>query len=200
MNLLSLIESLEAVGVSPDKILSALKESYARERESTRQRVIKHRKIKGHVTDVTQSALQDAPLIENTRAPDSLFLPSEVSKESKEVKKEKIIEKKERNGSRFALTQLPDNWKSFCLEKRPDLNPFELFDAFRDWWIAMPGSKGLKLDWTATWRNWVRNQKKENKNGKFRDSTGKGQQARHWAEEGLREMEESGFFGQNRPG
>jgi hypothetical protein len=27
---------------------------------------------------------------------------------------------------------------------------------FRDHWLAQPGQRGLKLDWAATWRNWVR--------------------------------------------
>lgn len=27
---------------------------------------------------------------------------------------------------------------------------------FRDYWIAVPGARGLKLDWPATWRNWCR--------------------------------------------
>lgn len=27
---------------------------------------------------------------------------------------------------------------------------------FRDYWIARPGKEGVKLDWPATWRNWVR--------------------------------------------
>lgn len=29
-------------------------------------------------------------------------------------------------------------------------------DRFRDYWIARPGKEGVKLDWDATWRNWVR--------------------------------------------
>ena len=66
------------------------------------------------------------------------------------------IDKKER-GSRFALTQLPEDWKEFCRTERPDLNPSTLFAGFADYWIAQP--KGVKLDWFATWRNWVRNQK-----------------------------------------
>lgn len=28
---------------------------------------------------------------------------------------------------------------------------------FRDYWISAPGQKGVKLDWLATWRNWMRN-------------------------------------------
>lgn len=27
---------------------------------------------------------------------------------------------------------------------------------FRDYWAALPGQKGVKTDWPATWRNWVR--------------------------------------------
>lgn len=27
---------------------------------------------------------------------------------------------------------------------------------FRDYWAAQPGAKGRKVDWQATWRNWVR--------------------------------------------
>lgn len=60
-------------------------------------------------------------------------------------------------GTRFDLTSLPDDWQEFCRSKRPDLKPLDVFDAFRDYWIAQPGSKGLKADWTATWRNWIRN-------------------------------------------
>lgn len=29
-------------------------------------------------------------------------------------------------------------------------------ESFRDYWHAAPGQKGVKLDWSATWRNWIR--------------------------------------------
>ena len=29
-------------------------------------------------------------------------------------------------------------------------------DRFRDYWLAKPGIDGTKLDWPATWRNWIR--------------------------------------------
>lgn len=32
-------------------------------------------------------------------------------------------------------------------------------DKFRDYWVAQPGQKGVKLDWPAVWRNWCRNAK-----------------------------------------
>lgn len=35
----------------------------------------------------------------------------------------------------------------------------EEVNRFKDYWIAQPGQKGLKLDWPATFRNWIRNAK-----------------------------------------
>lgn len=62
-----------------------------------------------------------------------------------------------RRGTRFALTAAPDVWVDYCKAKRPDLDPQGVFEDFRDYWIAEPD--GVKLDWTATWKKWVRNQK-----------------------------------------
>ena len=29
-------------------------------------------------------------------------------------------------------------------------------ERFRDYWISLPGQRGVKLDWLAVWRNWMR--------------------------------------------
>jgi uncharacterized protein YdaU (DUF1376 family) len=50
----------------------------------------------------------------------------------------------------------PLEWERFCKETRPELHPTRTFDQFKDYWIAQAGQKGVKLDWFATWRNWVR--------------------------------------------
>lgn len=61
--------------------------------------------------------------------------------------------------------RLPADWlpsiddEKFCRDTRPDLTPIAVADRFRDFWIAQPGVKGKKLDWSATWRNWVRNER-----------------------------------------
>jgi uncharacterized protein YdaU (DUF1376 family) len=55
--------------------------------------------------------------------------------------------------------ELPKEWEDFCKTTRPDLKPLEVFAQFKDYWISLGGQKGAKLDWFATWRNWVRNQK-----------------------------------------
>lgn len=38
------------------------------------------------------------------------------------------------------------------------LNAAEIAAGFRDYWIACPGQRAIKLDWAATWRNWCRRQ------------------------------------------
>jgi len=54
---------------------------------------------------------------------------------------------------------LPDEWIEFCNKERKDLVVKKVFEEFTDYWVSVPGQKGVKLDWSATWRNWIRNQK-----------------------------------------
>lgn len=77
-----------------------------------------------------------------------------------EAEKETKTEKKNSNrGSRLpADFSLPIDWIAFCQQERQDLNPHKVFAEFKDFWIAKPGQSGVKLDWPATWRNWVRRQ------------------------------------------
>lgn len=62
-------------------------------------------------------------------------------------------------------TRLPKDWQpsaeyiDFCKQERPDLNPENIAKEFKDYWIAVAGSAGVKNDWLATWRNWVRRQR-----------------------------------------
>lgn len=63
---------------------------------------------------------------------------------------------KNKRGSRLSPDFcLPNEWNSWARNERPELNVLQTFDKFKDYWISSP--KGTKLDWFATWRNWVRN-------------------------------------------
>jgi hypothetical protein len=65
--------------------------------------------------------------------------------------------KENKRGSRLAQDfVLSKDWIEFCVSQRPDLHPAQTFDQFKDYWTAQAGQKGVKLDWDATWRNWVR--------------------------------------------
>lgn len=64
-------------------------------------------------------------------------------------------------------TRLPKDWKltqeyidAALAIRAIDANELQrVADEFRDYWIAVPNAKGVKLDWLATWRNWVRRAK-----------------------------------------
>lgn len=52
---------------------------------------------------------------------------------------------------------VPESWIAWAVEEgMPGAKAKSEADRFRDYWIAQPGRKGVKLDWQATWRNWIR--------------------------------------------
>ncbi len=69
---------------------------------------------------------------------------------------------KRNRGTRLSLESLPDDWRTFCLSERPDLDPERIWAIFQDHWRGKAGKDGVKLDWLATWRNWVRREGKGN--------------------------------------
>lgn len=55
---------------------------------------------------------------------------------------------------------LPKDWGEWAISEgwQEAAIRFEA-EKFRDYWIGVGGQKGAKLDWQATWRNWMRNSK-----------------------------------------
>ena len=59
-------------------------------------------------------------------------------------------------------TRLPDQFwvtsemRQWAAEEVPGLDIDAHTRAFADYWRGAPGAKGVKLDWVATWRNWMR--------------------------------------------
>jgi uncharacterized protein YdaU (DUF1376 family) len=68
--------------------------------------------------------------------------------------------KENKRGSRLAsdwfLSKVMGDWAT---QERPDLDIRQVAEQFKDYWVSQAGQKGVKLDWDATWRNWVRNTK-----------------------------------------
>lgn len=60
-------------------------------------------------------------------------------------------------------TRLPPDWSpdpsllAWAKGRRPDLDMTDVVESFRDFWLSKPGQGATKLDWNATFRNWVRN-------------------------------------------
>lgn len=60
-------------------------------------------------------------------------------------------------------TRLPDGWQPkpetlAALALEGLANPAKHLPKFADYWRAVAGSRGVKLDWEATFRNWVRSE------------------------------------------
>ncbi len=64
-------------------------------------------------------------------------------------------------------TRLNKMWRpsveliQFQQKERPDLITKNVVASFVDYWTGLAGAKANKIDWDATFRNWVRSQKKE---------------------------------------
>lgn len=76
---------------------------------------------------------------------------------------------KQQRGTRLGADWvLPEEWKAWALQERSDWDEAQVkfvADTFRDFWISKSGANAIKLDWQATWRNWVRNEKRGYFNG-----------------------------------
>jgi hypothetical protein len=65
-------------------------------------------------------------------------------------------------------TRLSEDWSpppalaEWAKKERPDLDIALESASFRDYWTAKPGQDGLKLDWDATFRNWIRRARGQN--------------------------------------
>lgn len=123
----------------------------AKKRSQTAKRVAKHESANA----------TPQPKAEPTNAPS---VRSALAREEIEIEREK---KNTGRGGDARATRLPaavaqglpDDWRQFCQSERPDLDPGATFAKFCDYWSAKPGKAGTKLDWLATWRNWVREEK-----------------------------------------
>lgn len=57
---------------------------------------------------------------------------------------------------------LPQSWEQWAMQAQSAWSAAQVqfvANKFRDYWIAMPGQRGIKADWFAAWRNWCRNEK-----------------------------------------
>ena len=92
---------------------------------------------------------------ENVRNPD----PTRPDPIAKAIEEEatQAPPKPSKRGHRIPEDWLPDRELVQKLQQEcPGVDQQLEHRKFMDYWKAQPGAKGLKLDWEATWRNWVR--------------------------------------------
>ncbi len=103
-------------------------------------------------------AMNAAKALENIDPPQANA--SSRIEENREEKKEREANaspKKTERGSRLpAEWQLPAPWGQEIVDKGVDATLVRhQAERFKNYWLAKPGKDGTKLDWRATWRNWM---------------------------------------------
>ena len=64
---------------------------------------------------------------------------------------------KSKRGTRLRADWVPAaDLRAWAAETLPGYDTRAEHSNFVDYWIATPGAKGVKLDWPATWRTWMR--------------------------------------------
>lgn len=120
---------------------------------------------------VTEVVTVTKPVTTTVTKPVTGGVTKPVTRKEQTIEHTKEQTKRSPRGARLTISLIPDDWRSFAASARPDLDPDETWERFRDYWIAKPGKDGLKADWFATWRNWVRN---ENARGRPMNSSRSG--------------------------
>ena len=112
--------------------------------DSSTMRVAKHRSKKKQVSNADET-LQKRPS-------NAIDTDTDTESDTKKVNNKR--------GSRLAQDWfLSKSMGEWATQERPDLDVRQVAEQFKDYWVAKAGQKGVKLDWDATWRNWVRNTK-----------------------------------------
>jgi hypothetical protein len=176
--ILAAVRAMERVtAVTRDKAL----QSRVTKRDGNNKRQQARRERLKLQTLTTEAQANDGATVGVTVTRDSVtppcdLLSSSINREalSKEVKKTRKQEGTENaRATRMqpgALLTEPFREAALAIGARPEDIP-GAWAEFVDYWIAVPGSRGLKLDWPATWRNRVRDvlkrgKPRENSNGR----------------------------------
>ena len=102
---------------------------------------------------------------------DASTMHTNADTEKSRVEKSRVEKSREKISRASRISKdftLPHEWKDWYFEEEPTARLNDLkttFDKFKDYWLAKAGKDGFKLDWFATWRNWVRREKEFSGNG-----------------------------------
>lgn len=77
--------------------------------------------------------------------------------DTREEKEEANASSKKRGSRLPADWHLPKAWGEWAVSSggMAEDEVRREADRFRDYWLGVPGQRGVKLDWLATWRNWI---------------------------------------------
>lgn len=94
---------------------------------------------------------------ENANASDPQCVRNASQKPEPEKKKEEAKASSKKRGSRLSSDwRLPEGWGAWAVEKGlSEVCTRREAEKFRNYWVGKAGTAATKMDWEATWKNWV---------------------------------------------
>jgi len=177
-----ILDAMVASGCTAEQIAAVVKASMTRstnaERQARfRQRAKASRVTENNVTGVTDNA---APLSDKEKSPTP---PKEINSPPTSLRSEKnrgptslrseknrgptSLRSEKNRGTRLSGDwALPAGWGRWALDQGyGEATIRREADKFADFWRSKAGRDAVKLDWEATWRNWMRNAPKSRHSG-----------------------------------
>lgn len=122
--------------------------------DNSTDRVRKYRKNKqiGNVSGTLQNRFGNGPDTETDTEQKTppLIIPPPAENPTKKPRASTA------HGTRLDIDKMPDEWRREAQRIAPCANHEALFAEFCDYWRGVPGQRGRKADWLATWRNRLR--------------------------------------------
>jgi hypothetical protein len=167
VNLSDMVRAMAAAGCSGDQIAKAVSEMDEQRRAKARagnaERQRRHRNANNTVTerDAALLAVSKADETSPKVSPQEIYNQPPILTPSTSLRSETTAAREPKKSTARGC-RLPFDWKP-CAEGRlmagNTLGNSEAraeLEKFKDYWASQPGARGVKADWDATWRNWVR--------------------------------------------
>ena len=153
MDIGTMVADLIEAGCSPEVAATVVTRAFVAGANSTG--------IRGNPVD---SAAEKRRAYDRERKRKSTGIPPESAETPVSYRDTKIKDSKRQNSDRPSRgTRIDPQWSPSSPDRQAasdeGLSAFEIDREalrFRDYWAGRAGAGGVKLDWAATWRNWVR--------------------------------------------
>lgn len=136
------------------------------QRDGRRKTWTQKRLVKERVFVTQRSALQRDRIAKRwnkKEKEDTTVLPDEYRSDTPTPTPTLIKEEAKASSKKARGSRLPDDWRLprdlgewAVSEGMAVAEVRRQADMFADYWRSVPASRGVKLDWAGTWRNWVR--------------------------------------------
>ncbi len=162
---IAVLRAMAAAGATVDMILAAIEAAQTTQsKKLTERRAKDAERQRRKRSSVHDGHAESRGSSNDVRDPPLHILPPQENSEPKKVPRS------------MRGTRIPDDWSLssedlvFARTILPERAVNEERDKFRDYWRARAGAGGAKSDWSATWRNWIRNVRQGPHNGRSDES------------------------------